>query len=111
MENFEDNLKEISILLLKRMTDVKPAVRKYSLQALEWLIILEIKYKIVLFQTSDFIAIHDLCSDESISTRKQALSTLTTCFRCHQSSSDIDSLWLSGIFPLVTDVESTVQVY
>lgn len=94
-------------MLRRRCNDNKIGVRKSALVAVEMMVRME---------GCDFSGsnqnlkvIEDHCRDSALSVRKQAMQSLTALLNTFPNSETVQRSWLSGLLPVVTDGEPTVQ--
>eukprot|EP00116_Pleurobrachia_bachei_P000468 sb/3460730/ len=90
-------------LLKYHCNDGKSSVRKAASQVLKSLLVhirVDIKWGNLLYQ---------LCLDEAVSVRKQALQGVSMVTKARPETREITRLWLESLLPSVSDVEKGVQ--
>ncbi|XP_077978206.1 condensin-2 complex subunit D3-L-like [Glandiceps talaboti] len=105
MEKSQTATKAILSMLRRRANDEKTGVRKSAIQAMEHIICLDLTNI-----NKDYMqTIRIRCQDTALSVRKQAMLSLTALLLAKPESDMLQSLWLDGVVPMVTDRETTCQ--
>ena len=103
LQGTEDQI-ELMNLIRKRIKDDKVGVRKASLQVFQVLCELTIT-----IDESDICLLMERCVDNSVLIRKQAMTCLTEYLIKTPKITTIQTAWIHGVLPLITDPESTVH--
>ncbi|XP_070565322.1 condensin-2 complex subunit D3-L-like isoform X2 [Ptychodera flava] len=92
-------------MLRKRAHDEKTGVRKSAIQAIESII----KLDMTNISKEDIQVIRAKCQDAALSVRKQAMVSLTELLLAKPESNLLQNMWLDGVVPMVTDMETGCQ--
>lgn len=122
----QSNMQCLLALFYKRAADNKSAVRKAAIQALESMLLCmiiddravqsapsipaaasdDILYSLTPAHLQIF---YDGCMDQSVSIRKQAMTSLSTLFSYYPTSALLQKIWLGAVLPMIHDSEGSIQ--